>query len=130
MLRSFCCSMAVLAIFVAGLQAEGKKDKGDKDNKKAKQATITKVDAKKGTITVSMKNDQGKDVERTFKLTPDIRMFDSTGKAVAIDVFKSGNDILVVEQEGKLKEIRKGKSQSTTGKKTEETVTDKKGKDK
>ena len=140
MVRVFSCVVTVLAISVASvIAAEAKKDKSTTDNKKAKQATISKVDSKNGTITVRMKNDLGKQVEKTFKLTEDIRMLDSTGRAVAIDVFQSGNDVLVIEAEGKLKEIRqknnskgidKDKSSTSSGKKEEKTITDKKGKDK
>ena len=70
------------------------------------------MDAKAGTVTVKMKDPDskdGKEVEKTFKLTGEIRYFDSTGKAIAIDEFQSGNDVLVLEAEGKLKELRKDK---------------------
>lgn len=60
---------------------------------------------------------KGKDVEKTFRFTEDIRMLDSTGRAVAIDVFQSGDDILVVEVEGKLKEVHKSKGTKPTDKK-------------
>ncbi len=75
---------------------------------KGQQATITKVDAKNGTVTVKMKDKTGKETEKTFKLEGDIRYFDSTGKAVAIDFFRSGDYVLVVEAEGNLKELHKG----------------------
>jgi putative membrane protein len=81
--------------------ANAKADKGQ-------QATITKVDAKNETITVKMKDKDGKEVEKIFKLTGDIRYFDSTGRAVAIDFFRSGDYVLMVEAEGRLKEVRKG----------------------
>src|SRR5215831_19137978 len=44
------------------------------------KATITNMDAKNHTITVKMKDKSGNDKERVFKLTEDIRYFDSTGK--------------------------------------------------
>lgn len=66
------------------------------------------MDAKAGTVTLKMKDKDGKDVEKTFKLAEDIRYLDSTGRVAAIDVFQSGNEVLIVEQEGKLKEMRKG----------------------
>jgi uncharacterized protein YigE (DUF2233 family) len=77
------------------------------------EATITKVDAKNGTVTVKMKDKNGKDATKTFKLTEEVRMWDDAGRAVAIDVFQSGNDVLIVEAEGKLREIRKQKKDST-----------------
>ena len=70
------------------------------------EATITNVDAKKGTVTVRMKDKEGKEVERTFTLAEDARYFDSTGKVAALDVFRSGNEVLVVEEEGKLKQMQ------------------------
>ena len=109
MLRKLLSPMAILSVCVASLAAaEDKKD--TKKGSEPSQATITKVDAKAGTITVKMKDKEGKEVERNFKLTEDIRYFDSTGRAAAIDVFQSGNDILVIEQEGKLKELHKVKN--------------------
>ena len=64
------------------------------------------MDAKKGTITLKMKGKNGKEQERTFNLTEDARYFDSTGRVAALDVFRSGNEVLVVEEQGKLKEVR------------------------
>src|SRR5690348_4091873 len=60
---------------------------------KGHRATITKVDAKNHTITVKMKDKNGKDKEKTFKLTEDIRYVDSNGQVAAIDVFRSGDTV-------------------------------------
>ncbi len=111
MLRTVLCSVLVLA-FTGFVMADDKnaKDK-DKDNtNKGQKATITKVDAKNHTVTVKMKDKDGKDVEKTFKLTEDIRYLDSTGKVAAVDIFRSGDDVLVVEEQGQLKEMHKAKS--------------------
>src|SRR5215469_14039088 len=104
MLRLFISSVVVLAFSVGFLMAD---DKNFKDNKAkhTQKATITKVDKSTGTVTVRMKDKNGKDVEKTFKLAEDIRYFDSTGKVAAVDVFQSGNDVLVVEEEGHLREL-------------------------
>ena len=102
MLRTALCIFLVLALTGSVMAAD--KNAKDKDNKC--KATITKVDAKNHTITVKMQDKDGKEVEKTFKLTEDIRYLDSTGKAAAVDVFRSGDNILVVEEEGHLKEIR------------------------
>jgi hypothetical protein len=72
------------------------------------QATITSVDAKKGTITVKMKDKNGKDVEKTFYLTEDAEYIDSTGAVATVDVFQSGDDVLIIEADGKIKEMKKG----------------------
>ncbi len=122
MLRFVLSTFVVLSLGAAPLLAADTKD--TKDTKNQHKATITKVDAKNGTVTVRMKDKDGKDVERTFKLTEDIRYFDSTGKAVAVDVFRSGNEVLVVEAEGRLKEMRqKDQTQNaqTGGKEKAET---------
>jgi uncharacterized protein (TIGR03067 family) len=104
MLRSLFGLVALLGLCMASLAvADDKNAKGNEE-----KATITKVDAKAGTITVRMQDKDGKEVEKTFKLTEDIRYFDGTGKAVAIDVFQAGNDVLVIEAQGKLKELHKG----------------------
>jgi Ca2+-binding EF-hand superfamily protein len=68
---------------------------------------IVKIDAGKGTITVKMKGPQGTEVEKTFKLTKEVRMIDETGRAVAIDAFEAGEDAQVVEREGALAELRR-----------------------
>jgi hypothetical protein len=107
MLRALLCSTAALVLCVGAALAADNKDNKDKNTKgKQARATITKVDAKKGTVTVRMKNKEGKEETRTFRLTADVRYLDSTGKVVAIDVFRSGDEVLVVEEEGRLKEIK------------------------
>ena len=111
MLRASVCSVAVLALFVGVLAADDK-DKQDNKAKKGEQATITKVDAKNHTLTVKMKDKTGKQVERTFKLTEEVQMFDDNGKTIRaadIDVFRSGDYVLIVEREGKLREVHKDK---------------------
>ncbi len=108
MLRTVLCSFLVLAL--TGLVVAADKDAKDKDKAhKGQKATITKVDPKNHTVTVKMKDKSGKEVERTFKLTEDIRYLDSTGKVAAIDVFRSGDEVLVVEEEGHLKELHQAK---------------------
>jgi len=107
MLRASLCLVVGLAIGAGGLLAADKDTKSDKGQ--THKATITKMDAKNGTITVRMKDKNGKDVPRTFKLTEDIRYFDSTGRVAAVDVFQSGNDVLIVEEQGRLKEVRQSK---------------------
>jgi len=87
----------------------GKEQAGREQAGKGKEATITKVDPKNGTVTVRMKDQSGKETEKTFTLTRDIRYFDSTGKAAAIDVFRSGDDILIIEAEGRLQEMHHGR---------------------
>lgn len=109
MVRTALCAVAVLAILAAGLaRADEQANKSAKENSKhARKATITKVDTKHHTITVRMKNKEGKEVEKTFKLTEDIEYLDSTGRVAAVDVFQSGDEVLVLEEEGHLKQVKK-----------------------
>jgi uncharacterized protein YigE (DUF2233 family) len=81
--------------------AKGTAKKGHKH-----EATITKVDAKNGTVTVQMKDKNGKEVEKTFTLTGESRYLDSTGREAAVDVFQSGNEVLVLEEQGKLVQMQ------------------------
>jgi hypothetical protein len=106
MLRLLLCSTAVLGLMVGGLvadEAKKEKEKGKKHN----EATITKIDAKKGEVEVRMKNKEGKEVEKTFKLEGDIVYLDSTGRVATVDFFRSGDDVLVLEESGHLKEMKK-----------------------
>jgi hypothetical protein len=92
----------VLALFLAGF-ALAKDQPNKKDQVKA---TIEKVDRENGTITVKMKDKNGQEVEKTFKLTADIDYFDSTGKVAKIGVFRSGDEVLIIEAKGKLKSVQ------------------------
>jgi Ca2+-binding EF-hand superfamily protein len=85
--------------------------------------TVTKVDAKKGEITVKYTDDKGKEQEKTFQLTSDVRLLDETGRVVKIDVFESGNDALIVESEGKLRELRRARHLGRTRRLSDEVRT-------
>jgi hypothetical protein len=70
-------------------------------------ATITRVDPAKGTVTVKMKDKDGKETERTFRLVEDAEYLDSTGRAATLDVFRSGDEVLFIESEGNIKALKK-----------------------
>jgi len=106
MFRAVIGSLGVLVLCVALVSADDSKDKKNTKDSKHSKAKIVKVDAKKGTVTLKMNKD-GKDVEKTFKLAEDIRYMDSTGKVAVADIFVSGDDVLVLEREGRIKEIKK-----------------------
>lgn len=116
-MRTFLGSLAVLAFLLVGpMTVDGGDKKGDNKtdtgkvgakDQKGRKATITKVDKANKSITVKMKGKDGKEQEKTFKLTEDIRMLDSTGRVAVIDVFRSGDEVLVIEAEGRLRELRK-----------------------
>jgi hypothetical protein len=118
-LRSTLCSLAVLGLCMALAVADDKDKAGRKDSKdkREKEAKITKVDAKKGTVTVKMKDKDGKEVEKTFRLAEDVRYLDSTGRVAAIGVFTSGDMVLIIEREGKIQQMKK-KDKSGTGRKS------------
>jgi len=108
MLRTYASAFVILAL--TGLIGVGQnaQDKAEKKGDKAAQgqkATITKVDAKNATVTVKMKDKNGKEVEKTFMLTGEVRYFDSTGKVAAAEIFQAGDDVLVIEVEGRLREM-------------------------
>jgi hypothetical protein len=107
MIRSMLCSLVMLGACVGFAAADkDKTDSKDKGDKKAKEVKITKVDAKKGTVTVEMQIN-GKEVEKTFKLAEDIEYMDSTGKVATVDIFTSGDMALIVEREGTITKIKK-----------------------
>jgi len=110
MLRAILVPVVALSLCAAVALADDKNnDKKDAKGNRPVKATITKVDPAHHTVTVKMKDKDGKDMTKTFKLTEDVRYLDSTGKAIAVDVFRSGHYVLVVEREGKLKELRQDK---------------------
>ncbi len=76
---------------------------------------ITKVNPRKGTITVKMKDKAGKEQTKTFELTEDVRMLDSTGRVAELDVFRSGDEVLIIEAEGRLRELHKARKGGKTG---------------
>ena len=110
MQRLLLATFTLTALMAGTILSAEEKDKKDKDTAKPTAATVTKVDAKKGEITVKFTDPQGKEAEKTFRLTKDIHIFDETGRAAAIDVFESGHDVLIVEAEGNLKELRRAPS--------------------
>jgi hypothetical protein len=82
------------------------------------QPTITKVDPQAATVTVKMEDKEGKEVEKTFHLMEDAEYLDSTGRVATIDVFQSGDEILFVEMEGNIKEMKKHPQTKSVAEKT------------
>jgi Ca2+-binding EF-hand superfamily protein len=98
--------LVVLILLVSNLRAAQDKGQPQKAFPQHTQVTITKIDAKKGEITVKYTNDKGKEEHKTFKLTRDVKIFDETGRVAAIDVFESGDAALILAAQGRLKELR------------------------
>jgi hypothetical protein len=83
---------------------------------KEAQAKITKVDAEAGTITVKMADEKGKQVEKTFRLVEESEYIDSAGRMAVLDVFRSGDDVLLIEADGRIKSMKQGHhGQTQTG---------------
>jgi 3-dehydroquinate synthase class II len=100
-------SLVVLSLVAAGVMgADEAKGKSAKDQKHDK-ATITKVDAKKGTLVVTTKDANGKDVEKTLQLAEGAKFIGSDGKAAKIDLFQSGDHVRMVENDGKITELKR-----------------------
>ena len=94
--------------------------------RKEAEAKITNVDRKAGTITVNMTDEDGKQVEKTFRLAEDSEYIDSTGRVAVLDVFQSGDDVLLIDAEGRIKSMKKAAhkhaetgAEADAGKKTE-----------
>jgi len=86
-----------------------------KMKKNEKEATITKLDAKKGTATVKTQH-EGKDVEKSFKLADEIEYMDSTGKVATIEIFTLGDLVLYVESDGQITKMKKKEKSDTSTK--------------
>jgi hypothetical protein len=80
----------------------------EKTDKKAKEAKITKLDAKKGTVSVKMKakDKDAPDIEKTFKLADEIEYMDSTGKVADALIFTSGDMVFIIETEGTVTKMK------------------------
>lgn len=84
--------------------------------RKEAEAKITKVDRQAGTIEVKMTDENGKQIDKTFRLTEFSEYIDSTGRVAVLDVFQSGDDVLLVDTEGRIKSMKKaGHNHAKTG---------------
>ncbi len=100
-------ALAATTLLLGALRADDDKEKQPKAAPKPTAVTITKIDAKKGEITVKYTDDSGKVHKKHFELTSDVKIFDETGRAVKIDVFEAGHEALILAEEGKLTELRR-----------------------
>jgi hypothetical protein len=56
-------------------------------------------------------------------LTEEMLYRDSTGEVAAMDIFQNGDEVLVVEADGKLKELHKKKDSKTNATKSSSQTT-------
>jgi hypothetical protein len=112
MLRTSFCSMVallVLAVGVAGADDAKKSAEANKNDDKGQhhmQATITKVDADKNTITVKTKDKDGKDESKTLQLSKDAKILNAAGKDEKLASLKAGDDVCLTQKEDKVTELR------------------------
>src|SRR5947209_97224 len=122
MLRRFYYSVTVLALLAVGSGAAEDQAQKKNDGRKTTRATVTQVDAKNHTLTVRMKDKDGKEVDKKFQLKEDLQIFDESGKVIAIDVFEAGKDVLVIEREGRIIEMRKPRLKERIKERVAQTV--------
>jgi len=96
-----------MILLVGNLHATQDKEKPPKDIPNPMSVTITKIDSKKGEITVKYTDGKAKDQQKIFQLRPDVKLFDETGRVVKIDVFEIGSEALILANEGHLMELRR-----------------------
>jgi hypothetical protein len=81
------------------------------------QATITKVDTAKGEITLTLKAGIGKTTQKVFVLIEEAEYIDNTGEVDAVDVFKSGDEVLLIESNGQLSELKQASNDNQSSNK-------------
>jgi len=112
-LRNSAGKTAKLSDFKAGDDIVlSQKDGKVTEIKENDEAMITKVDPKAGTVTLKTKDKDGKDVEKVFQLEEDAEYLDSTGRVARLDIFRSGDEVLVIEGEGRIKGLKKSSDKS------------------
>ena len=99
MLRMFCYSLLLAALPVA--IARGAETKKDKDFK-SMHVTISKIDSKNHTLSVKTMDENGKEHEQSLQLSNDVKYLNSAGKDAKADSFKTGDDVCVMEKDGKV----------------------------
>lgn len=102
----FFLAALILGVLLTPSLVGDDKDTKDKKLPPPSIGAIVKVDAKKGEITLKYTDAKGKETEKTYTLTEEVRLLDETGRSVKIDVFQTGGSVLIVETEGKLRELR------------------------
>jgi hypothetical protein len=75
-------------------------------------AVITNVDPKNCTVNVHMKDESGRDIDRVFHLTEDAEFVDSNGDVATLDIFRAGDQVLFVEEQGKIRGLNKSSPQT------------------
>jgi uncharacterized protein YigE (DUF2233 family) len=116
MLRAFICSVAVAALILF-TQAQAQQQQVGKDkNEHITKATIVKVNPTQNSITLKMKDKNGKEVEKTIELKGTVKAFNEKGEATRVAVFREGNTLYVVERNEQVFELRANPNKGGTRK--------------
>jgi hypothetical protein len=99
--KSFCAVIA-LALLMGSLRAA---EKAANDNK-PQRGEVTNVDTGAGTLTVKLRDQDGKEVEKTFKLTGEAKFYRADGQATELNAFRSGDQIVLLARKGAVSELR------------------------
>ena len=118
------CSMAALTLFTIGTSAQvpnqtttpptqtqgtmnpNARPVHEYKGHKEAEAKIVNVDTKNNTVSVKMMDPSGNKTEKTFHLAGETEYFDSTGRVAAADIFQAGDYVLIIEEEGKIHQLR------------------------
>lgn len=106
MLRALLCSVPVLALIAAGSPAAD-----EKPDRAGVNGVVVKVDAAHHAVTVRLKDAEGKEVEKTFRLSDNADVTDESGKAVGLDALEAGAAVTLVEKAGRLIELRRARKE-------------------
>jgi hypothetical protein len=93
-------TLTALVLFTSGLRA------GDPQDDKPQRAEITKVDQGAQTLTVKLRDKDGKEMEKTFKLAGEAKCYKADGTAAELNVFRSGDQIVLLARKGEVSELR------------------------
>jgi hypothetical protein len=96
------CGVIALALFT---NASGPAADDPPDNT-PQRGEMSKVDATGGTFTVKLRDKDGKEFEKIFKLTGEAKCYDVDGKAVEVNAFRAGDQIIVLTRKGEVNELR------------------------
>src|SRR4051812_49222221 len=94
-------TLIALALFTCGLRAD---DKNAEDNK-PQRGQISNMDSGAGTLTVKLRDKDGKEIEKTFKLTRETSFYGDDGRATELNVFRSGDQVVLLARKGEVREL-------------------------
>ena len=95
-------TLIALALFTGSLRAD---DKDTRDNKH-QRGEISNVDSGAGTLTVKLRDEDGKEIEKTFKLARATKFYSADGKATELNLFRSGDQVVLLARKGEVSELR------------------------